>query len=156
MAAVQTVTGFIGGTVEGNNRRKEAEKANDALEARKAWMLQEKRMSKRIYELQTFSKYYDEQSAGAARIASAASLGQSTSSISAINSLSRSLLKRNLKVEDTRFKHELATIDHDISNLERQKRDPSGERQAAIYEGILKGGASGLGTVAQGYAYSGK
>ena len=149
-AAAAIGASAISGWVEGNNAKRDAEKHNDALDARKAWLLEEKIMSKRVFELQTFSKYYEEHSAGAARIASAAQLGQSSTSASAINSLSRSLMKRDMQLDDLRLKHELKTIDQDIKTLDFERRDPEGERTAARWGGILKG----AGTAAQIFAYS--
>ena len=84
-AGVSAVSGIFGGIVSGNNAREDAERHNRMLEARKAWLLQEKIMSKRIFEIQTFSRYYGENAAGANRLASAIQRGQSTSTASAIN-----------------------------------------------------------------------
>ena len=114
----------------------EQKRANRALEARKAWAGEEKKYNKKVFELETFQRYYSTEQAGAQRIFMAAGLGGGTQGSQALSQFDDFMLDRDLVLSDFQFQHSQRRIDQEIDNLGRQQASPW---KTALWRGATAG-----------------
>ena len=120
LAAGAAISGGISAISGFMQQRRE----NKALEARKAWAGEEKAYNKKVFELETFQRYYSTEQAGAQRIFMASGLGGGTKGALALNQFDEFMLDRDLVLSEFQFQHQQRRIDQDIKNLDMQKVSP--------------------------------
>ena len=137
--AIQIGTQVVQGVIKGNNARKDAERHNETIRAKQAWLEQEKVHSRKVYELATLSRYFDNFSAGTRRIAQTGFSGASKSaSAKALGQFDDMLLRRDLSVSDLRIRHDFRNIENEIETLKGQIKDPSDERKRHLTSAFTK------------------
>ena len=129
-------------SVSARSAKKEQERKNKAIRLQQAWIQEEKKHARKVYEIQTFSKFYDAQSAGTMRIVAGSGLGGSSSSTALMNQLSNSLLLRDAEVDDLRFTQQIRSLDNEIQMAGLGILDPSKVERAHQVKGTLEAGAS--------------
>ena len=141
MAGIQ----IVNSVVKANNTKKAAERQNETIRAKQAWLEQEKIHSKKIYELSTLSRYFENFAAGSRRIAQVGFSGASKSASSAaLSQFDDMLLRRDMSVSDLRIQNDFGRINNEIKTLEGQMQDPSGEAWAAFIPGLVGATQTGV------------
>ena len=150
-AGVQFGTGVVRGFLNKSNAKKEQKRKNDAIQARIAWLGEEKKYAKKVYELQTFSTAFDAASAGTAKIARSAALGSlGSQDANYLNQFSSSLMNRDIAVQKMGHNRELLRMDNEIKAAASQLRDPGDVGDDAFWSSVFEGGAGAAQTLGMG------
>lgn len=119
---------------------KRADQRNKAIEARKAWLGEERKHRSQMFELQTYQRSFSKEAAGARRLGRAASSGLGTVGAQILNQFDTIFEGFETKTRQIVHEHELKRIDNQINNLSSQVRDPF--KSGAL--GFLSAGVAGL------------
>lgn len=154
MVGISAGTAVLGGFVSGRNAKKQAERENEALRARIAWMQEEKKFNKKIFEINTFAKAMDTETAGAQRIAATAGLGikRGSGGVNLLNDLDQMRLGRDLALDKMRHDFEMRRMDNDMAQLEKGIQNPD----KAFWGGFLTATARAAPGIASAAMYGGK
>ena len=120
----------------------QSKKKNQALSARQAWFGEEKKYAQKMFEVQTFQKYFEKEQAGARRIALSAGISGSIGGARVLGQIDDIFLQTDLALDRIRHDHTLRRIDASISQLERGKTDPLKSAALAGFQGAVDIGLS--------------
>ena len=141
ITAVSAGLGYFSG-------KEAAERDNKAAQARIVALEETKKAERRLFEYQTMSKYYGEDSAGAARIARSAMSGtRGGQTAGLLNILGQAAVSRDAFLESEGQKARMRQIDLEISSLKGGRTDPG-------VAGLLGGFASGASAFAATFDFS--
>lgn len=142
------IAGGISGGISAVSGFLQQRRENKALEARKAWAQEEKIFNRKVFELETFQRFYSTEQAGAQRIFMASGLGGGTQGAQVLNQFDEFLLDRNLVLSEFEFQQQQRRVDQEIENYGLQKQAPWKRGLASLF-------TSGVATGVETYSFSG-
>lgn len=144
VGAITAGISLYSSSVSARSAKKEQERKNKAIKMQQAWIQEEKKHARKVYEVQTFSKFYDEQAAGTMRIVAGSGLGGSSSTTAVMNQLSNSLLLRDVAVDDLRFRQQIRSLDNEITLAGLGIVDPDKVKRGVQTAGFAKAAGEGF------------
>ena len=131
----------VSGGISAISTFRSSKKKNRALEARMAWLQEEKKYQNKMFEIQTFQKSFSNEAAGARRLGRAASSGLGISGARVSNAFDDIFATFDTKVRGMVHEHQMRRLDNEINTLSKQKVDPLTE---AFWSGLGSGLETGI------------